>query len=156
MSERPIDTAPLPSYEIMISTEEQTNHSLLNRLKDTVVSNILFSDADDQSTVSILGSAADGRPAWQLTVAGSARFTFCNPAAPNAWLVEANFDSGGMIRRSERSMMLAMCGAVIHDVETDKGLNLRSQDGRAIEIAYVLNAEGVALKLMSEAPAFIS
>lgn len=84
---------------------------------------------------------------WRLLILGSARFTFSNQTEQGSWLVEANFDAGGLIRRNERVMMQSLQGAILDEVDSHKGLSLRSHDGRALEIPYVLNEEALILEI---------
>lgn len=89
----------------------------------------------------------DGGESWRLTVTGSARFTFSNDGKNGRWLIEANFDAGGHVRSAERNAILAACGASIdHFRLDDEGLFLNSDDGRAIEMPFALNEQGLAFE----------
>jgi len=116
------------------------------RLVGTVVSHI---DFVDNRIVEIEGRDRDGQARWRLSILGSARFTFSRIAPDSAWLVECNFDRGGTIRSADKTMMMALCGAVVESFRAEEqGLFIASADGRAIEVPYELNDEGVVVTIL--------
>jgi hypothetical protein len=129
------------TIDVAHSADSEKLQAVLHR---TTISALALGDS---GKIGVEGRGGDGRMVWQLQISGSARFTFTNPACPDAWLVEANFDGGGFIRRSEQAMMLAMCGAIVDRVGTEEALTLTSSDGRAIMIPYVLNPDGICLTI---------
>jgi hypothetical protein len=116
------------------------------RLIGTVISGIKIGD---DRALEIMGSDRDGAAFWRLRVVGSARFTFSDNSASPRWLVEANFDAGGVIRRSEWEMMLALRGASVSSFTAGRDeLIILSDDGRGLEVPYVLNDDGLTLEIL--------
>jgi hypothetical protein len=126
----------------------------LERLLGTVVSGI---DFGDDGALEVKGNSRDGQVLWRLRIGGSARFTFSYKSENSSWLVETNFDRGGAVRSSERSMMHAIRGALVASFRAEKeGLFIRSDDGRGIEMPYALNEDGIIIDILlhSDRPAF--
>ena len=119
-----------------------------DRLVDTVISGF---DFDDNQLLQVEGQDRSGSARWRVIIRGSARFTFSHSSEIGSWLVEANFDAGGVPRRSEQSMILAMCGAVVKSFGVKgEALFIGSDDGRAIEVPYDLNEEGVVINILPD------
>lgn len=126
----------------------------LERLLGTVVAGI---DFDIVGALEVKGNDRDGQARWRLRIGGSARFTFSHKSQNDSWLVEANFDGSGPLRSSERSMMLAICGASVASFRAEKdGLFIQSNDGRGIEMPYALNEDGIIIEVLpnSDRPTF--
>lgn len=119
-----------------------------SRLRGTVISDV---NLGDDGILELKGRDRDGAERWRLRIGGSARFTF-SPALPQrSWQVEANFDAGGSLRSSDRTMISAVCGAVIEGFRAEEdGLLIHSDDGRAIEVPYALNEDGIAISILPE------
>jgi len=118
------------------------------RLVGTVISGINF---NDNRLLEVEGRDRDGHLRWRVSVPGSARFTFSHSSPDRAWLVEANFDAGGLSRRSEQAMILAMCGAVVQSFRVEGGaLFIRSDDARAIEVPAELNDDGIVIHILPD------
>jgi hypothetical protein len=119
-----------------------------DRLLGTVVSGINF---NDNRLLEVEGRDRNGPVRWRVTIRGSARFTFSHSSESGSWLVEANFDAGGTARSSEQAMILAMCGAVVEFFRIKgEALFIGSNDGRAIEVPYDLNEEGIVINILPD------
>lgn len=118
------------------------------RLFGTLISHVDFIDS---TALVVEGRSAGGEPAWRLLVHGSARFTFSHGSQDRPWLVEANFDPGGTVRKNDRAMISAVCGAVVASFHADEeGLFIGSDDGRAIQVPHELNEDGIILELLAD------
>lgn len=117
-----------------------------SRLLGTIVSEV---DISDDGILELKGRDRAGEERWRLSIAGSARFTFSHKYPGRSWFVEANFDAGGSLRSSDRAMMLAVCGAWIESFRAEEDrLLIHSDDGRAIEVPYALNEEGIVINIL--------
>lgn len=117
------------------------------RVPGTVISGIDIGDG----LLEVTGSDRSGHARWRVGIRGSARFTFSHTSENRSWLVEANFDASGIVRGSERTMILALCGAVIDTFQIEKsGLFIRSDDGRGIEVPYALNEDGIVVDILPD------
>lgn len=124
------------------------NSVAFERLLGTTVSRIAFID---NRGLEVEGSDPDGQARWKLTVFGSARFTFSHGSENSPWLVEANFDPGGTVRKNDQAMISATCGAVVASVRADEiGLAIASDDGRGIEVPLELNEDGIGLEILPD------
>lgn len=120
----------------------------LVRLLGTVVSHV---DFREDGSVKIKGRDTDGLERWSLTISGSARFTFAHKSGSKSWLVEANFDAGGAMRGSDRTMICAISGALVESFRVEEGgLHIRSDDGRGIEVPLALNEEGLVIEVLPD------
>ena len=118
------------------------------RLVGTRVSRVDFIDS---AALVVEGHDAEGGACWRLIVHGSARFTFSHGSEDHPWLVEANFDPGGTVRKNDRAMISAVCGAVVASFRADgEGLFIGSDDGRGIEVPHELNDDGIILELLAD------
>ncbi|MEW9853715.1 hypothetical protein [Novosphingobium sp. M1R2S20] len=130
---------------VTASTRSDTLDEQFARLLGTRIHMIEFASS---GLLEIKGRDTEGRPCWTLIVAGSARFTFANRASNGSWQVEANFDAGGTVRSSDRSMILAMCGMVVSSFLAGADhLVVESDDGRRIEVPYDLNEDGIVINI---------
>ncbi|WP_126174629.1 hypothetical protein [Altericroceibacterium xinjiangense] len=141
--------APLVTqFSARVSDRPEKIAMELERLLGTVVSHVEFGD---NQLLEVMGSDHDGQARWQLSIRGSARFTFSHNSEGSSWLVEANFDAGGMVRSSERAMILAICGARVESFRIEEeGLFIRSDDGRGIEVAFELNEDGIVFTILPD------